>query len=459
MGSDKGTQTAVSPTLALAQEKLLRLRQALDASKLQGDALITGDLDQTPSKNHVNAKAQTCTEPGRSRRREKSTLGECVGQLPLHLGWESARVTAVLRQEQKSDACDVGREIRHRDNRTPAITHHASRITPPQERPTTIKVYPSVAQGILREGHAAAGRVWLLLRYLDENGRGWLTEADAQKQLTTKTSPTHLFGKRQWRNIIRKGTGIFWQRENGRLWLNSVSKTAAALGVWQLTGQPVQLPITALTGKIGTVRAHLYATFHSSRTDKTKAKPIARESLTAQFNISPRTQRSYERKARVKSHQNYAIGAKNASESAENTAWQHGTAAFPFTDYLGKHGRPGTSYLAWQLPNHYFGPHQQACRGQQKRINRELADLFMKGMTGNDNESVDGKETLTAEARRTQRKDSVTRQQLNIPRRFCDNGRFAAKVYNRNQAEQDVYWRSPGKNIWHVLEMKPEIGD
>ena len=214
-----------------------------------------------------------------------------------------------------------------------------------------------------------------------------------------------------------------------------MGKTAAALGVWQLNGRPVQLPISALTEKIGTVRAHLYATFHSSRTvarsgDRPKqAKPIARESLTAQFNISPHTQRSYERKARVKSHKNFAIGAKNASERAENTAWHHGTAVFPFTDHLGKQGRPGTSYLAWQLPNHYFGPHHQACRGQQKRINRELADLFMKGMTGNDNESVE-----------------------KISRRFCDNGRLAAKVYNRNQAEQDVYWRSPGKNFWHVLE-------
>ncbi|MCZ7669437.1 MAG: hypothetical protein M5U34_20785 [Chloroflexi bacterium] len=101
-------------------------------------------------------------------------------------------------------------------------------------------MYPSLAQGIIREGQAAAGRVWLLLRYLDENGRGWVTEFEAQMHLTTKTSPTRIFGKRQWRNIIKKGDGIFWQRENGRLWLNSVGKTAAALGVWQLNGQPVK---------------------------------------------------------------------------------------------------------------------------------------------------------------------------------------------------------------------------
>ena len=411
------TPTAVSSALAMAQERLLQLRLTLGVAEFsQGFALACGDHGRF----HPPSPLQ------------QPSLLEQVHSLPAHLGWESARVTAVLRQPSTQSSDTATRP-------TLGISRRGSETQreKPKERAPFIKVYPSVAQGILREGQAAAGRVWLLLRHLDENGRGWVTESEAQAQLMTKGSPTYLFGKRQWRNIVKKGIGIFWQRDNGRLWLNSVGKTAAALGVWQLNGRPVQLPISALTEKIGTVRAHLYATFHSSRTvaqagDEPQAKPIARESLTAQFNISPHTQRSYERKARVRSHKNYAIGAKNASESAENTAWHHGTAAFPFTDYLGKHGRPGTSYLAWQLPNHYFGPHQQACRGQQKRINRELADLFMKGMTGNDNVPVE-----------------------KISRRFCDNGRFAAKVYNRNQAEQDVYWHSPGKNIWHVLEAAP----
>ncbi len=178
-----------------------------------------------------------------------------------HLGWESARVTAVLRQpvahSSEKAVAYPGQGISRRDVGT--------RREKPREQ-AVVKVYPSVAQGILREGHAAAGRVWLLLRHLDENGRGWVSESEAQTQLTTKGSSYYLFGKRQWCNIVRKGTGIFWQRDNGRLWLNSVGKTAAALGVWQLNGRPVQLPVAVLTGKIGTVRAHLYATFHSSRT-------------------------------------------------------------------------------------------------------------------------------------------------------------------------------------------------
>jgi hypothetical protein len=487
VGSFEHSQTAVSPDLAAAQEKLLRLRQALTAKQSQSFALVSSDLDQTPSKKTplFNAVAQTCAELGRSRRREKNSLAECVDQLPRHLGWESSAVTAVLRQpeEEKRDACDVGRNVHQRDMCQTNVPHPASRITPAKARTSFIKVYPSVAQGILREGHAAAGRVWLLLRYLDENGRGWFTESEAQTHFTSKhtlrfthhasqsnlqsplINPHYLFGKRQWRNIIKKGTGIFWRRENGRLWLNSVAKTAAALGVWQLNGRPVKLPVSVLTGKISMVRAHLYATFHSSRTDEAKPKPIARDSLTAQFNISPRTQRSYERKARVKSRQNFAIGKKESSENTENTAWQHGNAAFSFTDYLGKNGRSGTTYLAWQLPNHYFGPHQQACRGQQKRINRELADLFMKGMTGNDNESVEENKNLNAKGQRTQRNKekisalSAPMRLKNTQKRFCDNGAAAAKVYNHSQAQQDVYWRSANQGVWHVLEKSMKIRD
>jgi hypothetical protein len=433
-------QTIVSPELAAAQVQLLRLRAARGVSFIsQGDALACCDHGRFPPLPSPH----------------QFSLFDQVKQLPPHLGWESTAVTAVLRQPAPSP------EITH----PPVVIQHrgaeAQRVAV-NEQETFVKVYPSVAQGMLREGLAAPGRVWLLLRILDENGRGWLTEAEAQALFTAKRSATYLFGKRQWRNIVKMGDGVFWRRENGRLWLNSVGKTAAALGVWQLNGHPVQIPAAVLTGKIGTVRAHLYATFHSSRTDKSQPKPIARETLTAQFNITPRTQRSYERTARVQSHQNYAVGKQESAENAKDAAWQHGAAAFSFIDHQGKHGRPGATYLAWQLPNHYFGPHQQACRGQQKRINRELADLFMKGMTGNDNQSVDEKSNLTAEGRRAQRKEFdfafSAPLRLDVSKRFCGNGCLAAKVYNRNDAGRDVYWRNVqgvgnGRfQLWHVIE-------
>jgi hypothetical protein len=73
-----------------------------------------------------------------------------------------------------------------------------------------------------------------------------------------------------------------------------------------------------------------------------------------------------------------------------------------------------------------------------KRINRELADLFMKGMTGNDEHPVEDKQ---------------------LPRRFFGNGRLAAKAFNRS-ANRDIYWKRTGEQrqtkstsyqLWYVL--------
>jgi hypothetical protein len=73
-----------------------------------------------------------------------------------------------------------------------------------------------------------------------------------------------------------------------------------------------------------------------------------------------------------------------------------------------------------------------------KRINRELADLFMKGMTGNDEHPVEDKQ---------------------LPRRFFGNGRLATKAFNRS-ANRDIYWKRTGEQrqtkstsyqLWYVL--------
>jgi len=78
-----------------------------------------------------------------------------------------------------------------------------------------------------------------------------------------------------------------------------------------------------------------------------------------------------------------AVGGISTIEHDQQVAWKQGTAAFRFTDSRGTVGREGVSYTAWQLPNNYQGPHDKLPKGKLKRINRELADLFMKGMTGN----------------------------------------------------------------------------
>jgi hypothetical protein len=198
------------------------------------------------------------------------------------------------------------------------------------------------------------------------------------------------------------------------------------------------VPVQVLRQKIGTVRAHLYATFHSSRSQPSKAKkPIARETVARLTQVQPRTQRRYERKARVKRQAQYAIGGQATTDNLQARGWEQGQATFQFKDFTGKQGPQGKSYVAWQLPNSYVGPHAQQPKGRQKQINRALTDLFMQGITGNG-------------------------QRTSVSRCFFDNGRLAAKSYLRNP-ENDHYWRGVDNgrfddaqrkryHLWQVME-------
>jgi hypothetical protein len=289
---------------------------------------------------------------------------------------------------------------------------------------------------MLRKGQTAVGRVWLLLRAMDNQGSGWVEETQARANLTIRESSWRICGRRQWRNLLQQGEGIFWQQKNGRLWLASVARVAMALGVSRLIRQPVAIPVVTLTQTLGIVRAHLYASFHSSRMgqEQSGGRPIARATLSELSQVTAKTQRAYEQKANVYAEPNFAVGAPYSPERAEEAAWQKGTASFRLVDVAGKQGRPGAAYIAWQLPNSYSGPHVPLGRGRQKRMNRQLADLLLKGMTGNGREAVDAYDCRT--------------------KRYFRNGRLAAQAFSRSAQQGEVYWTAvvPGQTrLWHVL--------
>src|SRR5690606_38158976 len=127
-------------------------------------------------------------------------------------------------------------------------------------------------------------------------------------------------------------------------------------GVERLSGRPVALPVEALCGGIGDVRAHFYASFHSGRADG-EAMPIARATLEAVTGVPPRTQREYEERVGASVRENYAIGEEKTEDTHQERAWQHGRAVFVLKDRNGIHGEKGAEYVAWQLPNSYAGPH------------------------------------------------------------------------------------------------------
>jgi len=403
-------QLVFSPELLAAQAKLTQLRA-------QRRAAVTDSIPQsTPTVYSASP----------------------IEQLPAHLGWGSTTLTTVIRRLTPEASSSEAPPCVGQWSGVEAEPRCAVSSVPA----ATISLQPAIGLALLHEEQAAAGRVWLLLRYLDGVGQGWVTIRQAHEWLTVASSPYQICGGRQLRKLLAQGEGLFWRRRNGRIWLHGLAKTAANLKVSRLSGQPVRLPINALLGRVGVVRAHLYASFHSSRNHHT-TKPIARATLQQLSRVSRRSQRNYEQRAGIRRQRNLAVGELNTDQNREQRGQKQGQALFTFNDNKGKQGSPGKQYLAWQLPNSYIGPHQSAPLGRQKRINRELADLFMQGMTGNGEEMVN-----CAAVRR---------------RRFQTNGAQAARQFNQN-SQHDLYWPTQlGENgraqLWHLLPGQMDVNE
>jgi hypothetical protein len=474
-----GSPTTPSAQLLEANRQLYELR-----SQARAQRLVTG----LPVEQDCPAEADP---PWDIAAPEKLTVAELIATLPDHLGWGSEALTRALRQgrgrqqvgqpvvsgsanETAAAAGDDagwhgkfavnGRMGQAADsNGVPSSSASAetdSMPSPNTQPADNVKLYPDIGLAMLRQEQTAAGRLWLLLRALDEEGRGWLRVANIRPLLTKKTSTTYLCTWRQLRNLLHEGEGLYWTRDEECIWLRSAAKVAFGLGVVWLSGRPVALPLEALLNGIGRFRAELYAAFHSGRVKTTpdgepQAAPIARETLTNLSGVGETTQRRYEQQLEreetaVHIQPNFAIGHKVSQQELEEKSWQQGNALFTLEDFRGQQGPKGRQYVAWQLPNSYTGSHQHRPKGRQRRINRQLRDLVMKGMPGNEGEAVGA------------RQPDPARDKLYYP-----TGKLAAKAFNRRKVDQ-CYWRQVPANagmtrngryaIWQHLEQNQREG-
>ena len=421
-----GFQATSSPQLEAANQRLYALREQARAKR------------QSPgAPDHLPRSADKGLPWDAGASQPSDSTASTIAALPGHLGWGSQTLTAALRRqahESSSDDAD-DREWLARFEETavpasadttneqqkPSTSRHAT--TNEAQLPDWVKLYPDIGLGMLREELTAPGRLWLMLRYLDSEGRGVIRIDIIKRKLTKKNSKLRLCGKRQLRNLLQDGEGVYWHRDKEHVWLRSAARVAFALGVDRLTGRPVALPTAALLDGIGTFRAHLYAAFHSGRAKETphgdQVVPIARETLEQLSGVGRSSQRNYEERIGVDVQANFAVGDLSTKENQEKRAWAKGQALFELKDYRGQQGRKGKTYLAWQLPNSYNGQHRHRPRGRQKRINRKLKDLVMKGMPGN----VGG--------------TSETRQPEKI---YYPNGKLVAKAYGRDP-EREMFWK------------------
>ena len=387
--------SAYSDAVYAAQAALLACRQSLQ--KPFTDAAIVKDISDDVS---ITAVFPT---------------------LPAHLGWSSTAISQHFRQKKtyRRECSD------HREAVELPIKQSASATTAPGCVPKHVRHYPDLGIAALHEQRVPHYQLWLACRLLDVDGRGWLATQEITQRLTKQHAPMRLFGKRRLRQVLQGGNGRFWtwDKQQHRLWLFGVSRIAKQLGVCKLISQPVLLPTKVLTNGVGSFKAHLYAAWHSGR--KTP-NPISRSTQRQLLHVPERTQRHYEQIADVKVKVNLAVGPHYTPENIEKHTWKRGGAVFQFIDKQGKLGTRNGRYLAWQLPNQYIGPHQQAAQGNLHRINRQLSGLVHEGAQGNSD--------------------------MRLNRRYFPHGAAAAKAIQHQQSDE-VYWPLRHKHRYQLWSL------
>jgi hypothetical protein len=431
-------------TLEDAQALLMARRAALrEARKGQSESLTFGDppcpdpqlpvaSEQPAANSHpysVNSSSGSLDSGQRSA--DTGQLITAVSELPQHLGWGSAPLTAALRaaaaREQGSVNSARGSVISAQGSMDGEEGKTERESTEKEAVRESVSLSPSLGLAILRNKKAAGARVWLLLRALDGSGSGVISLERARKALTDGASALCFCGWRQLRNLLAGGEDLFWQVDGQRIWLRSAVRVAHNLGVERFRGRDVAIPTSGLTGGIGTVRANLYAAFHSGR----DAGPVSRRTLARESGIAPRTQRHYDRRSGVRKETNYASGPALGSPEAQELAWFHGPASFTWQDRRRGRVEYGPRRLAWQLPNSYHGPHARVGRGRRKRQNKTLAVLLHTGTAGNDRQTED-----------------------DVIRRYFADARAASRAYTRENdtdLHTAVYWPSVTAGLWHCL--------
>lgn len=233
----------------------------------------------------------------------------------------------------------------------------------------TVKVIPSLMNGISRAGADTAGRVWLVLRQIDTAGRGWLTVDDVRDKLTNKASIYRVCGQRRLRDILRDGEGQLWERDQrGRLWIYGAVKVCQNFNVERLSGNNVDVDLVLITGNIKSYRAAMYGAFLEGK----RTAPISRAVIEAETGYSERSQREFDQIIGVTKTRNFSVDTVQNADTKEAHVWLYGRGHFEFVDYKGKQGEKGQTHNARRLPNSYATSFQHGTAGRKKKINQQL---------------------------------------------------------------------------------------
>lgn len=299
------------------------------------------------------------------------------------------------------------------DNANPTLYHHGE-----------------IALAANRAGESCHYQLWLALRHIDADGRGWLSQKTAQDAFCTEDGPnsTYLYKTPRLRQLLRDGNDAYWRLDetNGRIFYLKEARLMTHLGLRPLTGRHVAIGAAQIFSSIQTFRAHCFAAWLANREN-----PISQATIEQLTGLPARTQLRYCRLANVTTTPNLSVGPRYTQDTAQETAWRH-QGSFKFADYRGKQGPAGRAYVAWHLPTSYSVTADQSSRRRQKRTNSQTVDLRHNRDAGTGRLAVC----------------------------FFRNGAMAAKAANRQapghtEAPTDHYW--PGikarskSQLWHCL--------
>lgn len=417
----------MSNQLEIANQKLLELRAQAQVSRLPGvSSRFSGPLTAVPHNapgTADNLRNEGAAVPAAAPSWAMKNALLQVNRLQEMRGIKLARRQTPVDNSWIAELAETAVSI------VPSITvvETAVSVPLPIDGQPDVKVWPALASALHKAGYAPHNRLYTAAQLLDPARSGRIDAPLLRSQFTDENNGRYLFGWRRVRQILNSGDGILWDwnRKTDRIHLRGPRRIAEALDL-ERVDRAVMVPMSILFNGQGEFNAHIHAAWLTGHGDEDK--PISQAAIEAATAVPSRTQRHYNKLAKVQKQKNIEIGEQHTEVSEEETAWQYGRNSFEFIDYQGRQGKPDGRYRARRLPNSYRRRHRLAAKGRRGKINRGLARLVNMETRGSSSSP--------------------------LIKLYHTDGRSAAQSHSK-RPDTPVYWpgnsRAGAFEIWHVL--------
>ena len=221
------TKRATNPSLSPTAKGAIRLPSDLDARRNSMIDLQTAN--EQLRQLQIEARAQRESQ-------NSSVTQQHTAVQPTHPPWEHSWSLKNGMKDLLAARARSGIKSRReaKVESQPAVVKPKPRklSAPVKKNSHLIRHFPDIGIATLRQHQDCLYRVWLLMRFLDEDGRGWLSLNELKQQLTALASPYRLFAWPRLRSLLHQGDGRYWQLgEDGRIWCKAAVHVVSILGL------------------------------------------------------------------------------------------------------------------------------------------------------------------------------------------------------------------------------------